>query len=138
MQLTFKAKIAEKVKDGTKLHTIRPIGKRVYRVGQTLQLVSGQRYQKIIDDVVCTDVTKVYMTDHMIKLYVEKPVWKEFACLHYINYAQRQTLVNLLVNDGFECLEEFKKFFELRPGNTFTGQLICWRPFFELYPELKR
>lgn len=116
----FQKRFVPRIQDGTKLQTIRRIGKRPHaRPGSQLQLYTGQRTkycQKIIDDPTCLEVKPVTIyvrKDHMAVFVEGKPIKRldEFA-----------------VADGFADFEDFHKFWlEFHgEGEAVDHLLIKW------------
>lgn len=122
--LNFKKEFAPKVESGEKRMSIRPIGKRRYRVGDMLFLYTGLRTKacRKLGEAVCAEVVPTIMkmeTNYLLKrinFYGERP-----TCISYNKFVKA---------DGFNNIEEFEEFFitqyKLKPGDIKEMIIIKW------------
>ncbi len=130
--INFKAQFVPAVETGIKRQSIRPRGKRIYRVGDTLKLYTGQRtkYCRLLGtatisevfniDIVFTDLLNRPLQEPLIRLYLENP-----KSDHY----DENFLKDLIRRNGFESSTDFLAFFKKQYGNDFYGQVIRWKDF---------
>lgn len=117
----FKAKFADDVETGKKLHTIRPKRKRPTKPGERLKLYTGMRTKscRLLFDTSCKSVEPVEIHATHIKIGGRILSMKE--------------RVKLAKNDGFDSLAEFYDFFietyGLAKEKPLTNlELITWHP----------
>ena len=116
--IMFKPEFVEKVRDGSKPHTIRPFRKgRQIEVGDKLSLRywSGKPYrskQVVIREVVCTRSSDVIIAK--IKFVARGSEMRRL---------ERDALA---IADGFSSYDELLAWFEATHGLPFEGRLIEW------------
>tara|TARA_R110001599_G_scaffold97629_2_gene251730 strand:+ start:339 stop:725 length:387 start_codon:yes stop_codon:yes gene_type:complete len=118
--INYKGHLIEKVKDGSKPHTIR-FGKRIYQVGQNAIHITGMRTSGYVEhrrDLI-TSVEEITVSCQRFKVEI------------HINgkHLTKAQANKLAINDGFKNLTQFIEFFQLQHGTNFTltGQLIQWQ-----------
>jgi len=114
---SFKKQHVPKIRDYTKLQTIRGHRKRHARPGESLQLYTGQRTpecEKLIPDPICKSVQRItiYGNSTMVDGWI---LWLD-------------SLEKLAIADGFESAVDFFEFFKKTHGLPFEGVLIKWDP----------
>jgi hypothetical protein len=112
--INFKKEFAEKVKDGSKRQTIRPVRKNPIKKGDTLYLYTGMRTKNCrkLKDVICKDVQKIKIHEVAIEIEDEQ-ILPPFRNM-------------IATNDGFECLADLVYFFRNQYGLPFEGVIIYW------------
>ena len=111
----FKPQFADAVAHGTKLQTIRPIGKKRHvRAGEPIQLYTGMRTKA------CRKLgeTRCLVTKHIT-------LGTHEAWINGVRLSG--TSLNLLARqDGFRGWTEMRDWFAETHGMPFQGILICW------------
>lgn len=124
MILTFsRDEFVEKIKNGTKIHTIREDKGNRWKVGRTIQFwrgnprnVKNNPYQFGTGKVAKTKLIKIYPKKKLVKIY-------DSWCFYIF---ETQSELDLLAkNDGFENWKDMKTFFK----EDFKGKLIFWEDF---------
>jgi hypothetical protein len=110
----FQPRFAEKVKDGSKRQTIRPVPKRGIVAGQILSLRqwSGKPYrskQVVLREDSCASVDEISIDSSGVACLSPDPLTEEFAKA-----------------DGFESWKEMVEWFRKTHGFPFRGILIKW------------
>lgn len=110
----------DKIKDGKKIHTIRTPrkGNTEWREGMDIHFATGVRtpdYNEFATGV-CTGVQDIEIKNH------SGPIGK--TLLIYVDgwMLPKETAEELAINDGFDSLEQFFKWFD----EDFEGRLIHW------------
>ncbi len=127
--LNFKEYFVRKIKTGEKTQTIRPVHKRLIRVGDTLYLYTGQRTKKCrkLGEYVCNKTTKI-----RLEYYGESP--RTGILFGKIFEGERQMSLgeihNMILDDGFETIKEFFQFFvktyKMQQGECKELLVIQW------------
>lgn len=117
MLLTFsKKEFVERIKDGSKIHTIREDKHDRWKVGNSIQFWSGNpRNVKSNPFPFGTGFVKKVITISISSKRNE-------VYIDWERYIDIVTLEQLAKDDGFENWEEMKKFFP----EEFFGKLIFW------------
>ena len=112
--LNFCNRFAPMVDAGTKRQTIRRERKRPIRIGDRLFLYQGMRTKacRKIGEAVCSGVQRIRVGLVLTILDGEG-----------LSYNAE---LELAVADGFECVEDFRAWFERRYGLPFDGVVIHW------------
>jgi len=124
MTINFRRRFVDAILAGTKTQTIRKAGKRKFRVGQALQLYTGQRTgkcQKIMD-------AKVVELQY-IEIDLDK--YDGFVIPEIIVNGRPLTteeIEELASIDGFETWDAFIEFFADKYPSPFYGRIIKWGP----------
>jgi len=118
---SFKKQHVPKIRDYTKLQTIRGHRKRHARPGESLQLYTGQRTpecEKLIPDPTCKSVHQIKIAEsrHDFQISVDD---EPLGCFE---------VQNLAIADGFESAVDFFEFFKKTHDFPFEGVLIKWHP----------
>lgn len=116
--LMFMAKLAPKVRDGSKRHTVRPERKRPIKLGDRLSLRrwQGKAYrskQVKLRAAVCTKVEPLRLTRKKLLSIGGKR----------LNATEAEAFAKA---DGLESFLEFAQFLEQAHGLPFKGQVIHW------------
>lgn len=117
-----------------KIHTIRADEKDLWKVGKNIHFIINNRTPNRKQFAPLTPVIstqKIEMNNRFGYSSFEVLIdGKIFAQRHYgndkdINY---QGLEKLAINDGFDCVADFIKYFEsqMDENNVFKGKLIHW------------
>lgn len=121
--IMFQPRFAEKIKDGSKLHTIRPVRKRPIKRGDKLSLRrwSGTPYrssQVVLREAFClhTATVSIYRRDS-----------GSAVCKYAMVIQTPHEFTELAKRDGFESSKEMVDWFESTHGLPFDGILIQWR-----------
>jgi hypothetical protein len=134
---SFKARFAEPILAGTKLHTVRAPRKRHARPGEGLQLYTGMRTRqcKLIARKTCAAVLAVIICpqDDWVAVQDLYP-WPGIAPEWALPTRRKLTYVDVqdfARRDGFKDWEEMRAFWreehpETRDQSTFEGVLIGW------------
>ena len=117
MNIMFQPQFEPLIVSGTKLHTVRPLGKSRLRVGMALSLRvwTGKPYrskQREFLKSTVKDVCRVIITDgeiHLDNVQLSPQGREEFA--H---------------NDGFKDFAELRAWFVNAHGLPFVGKVIYW------------
>ena len=117
--IMFKDQFAELVRTGKKLQTIRPVPKRIIKVGDKLSLRrwTGLPYrskQEVLADAVNTDVLKCEVG--ISKLMIDGTILRAPGLLN-----------KFAALDGFPNWQELEFWFARTHGLPFNGVLIRWR-----------
>ncbi len=114
--LNFMERFAGMVERGEKLQTIRRVRKRPIKVGDTLQLYTGQRSKacRKLGEGRCVQVREIRLTAIGFSDRIEGEI---------LSPQQRLRLAN---RDGFSTAAEFLAFFADHYGLPFEGVLIEW------------
>lgn len=112
MVLGFKKQFVKKIKDGSKIHTIRVDKHNRWKEGSTIHFATGVRTKKYKQFIggQCLGVQKIYIDNEQTVVSVD---------------GQRLTFAGierLAKNDGFDSVEDFFKWF----GDNFSGKIIHW------------
>jgi len=113
----------DKILDGTKRQTIRPLRKRSFNVGDNLQLYWHMRQKDCekLQDETCVEVFSIHLV-HRVVIRI-----REFEPLNQIlNYAETTDLAR---RDGFSSVAEMFDWFEKQYGQrlkSLTFQIIRW------------
>lgn len=120
MVLAFKKKFVPKIKDGTKIHTIREDSKKRWRAGMDIHLATGVRTKNYdcFKESKCVSVQKIVIE----KLDDQKEWFRNFVIIVDRVYLTRSEIIELTKNDGFDSPEEFFEWFD----KDFTGRIIHW------------
>lgn len=113
--INFRKEFAPMVESGVKRQSIRPCGKRRFKVGDTLYLYVGQRTKacRKLGEVKCIRVDSIRIW----------PDWKEVVVNDILlDLSQVDELAQL---DGFRDRYAFFSFFR-EFGDDFDGQIISW------------
>ena len=122
MILSFKTKIGniptnfeEKILFGQKIHTIREDAKNRWRVGQIIHFATGVRTKQYncFKTGVCTGIQTIKIKNDGFILESIHIDGKRLRTLG---------LMALMDNDGFDCLQSFKSWF----NKDFEGKIIHW------------
>lgn len=114
--LTFKRMMVAPILAGTKVHTIRPDGRRPHKPGETLYMQTGDRFQPERFAVrTCTHVRRVTIVD--VTVMVDLPAPSLFIVPPLDVFA---------LCDGFENWEAMRDWFAKAYGLPFVGNLIQW------------
>lgn len=121
----FRAQFADDVESGSKLQTIRKVGKRRPPVpGEQLQLYTGMRTRscRLLNRGICTRVIgiKIRPKFHEVLVQVDERYWQIVD--------SDKSLDQLAKDDGFGSVEAFFQFFEAQRGadDEFIGHVIVW------------
>lgn len=117
--LKFSHEFADDVAAGRKAQTIRPLGKRRWKVGDRVVCFTGQRRPG------CRRLCEGTVRQVRIVRLSGKGV--QFGG-KYALYAYAQTAHQLALLDGFYNFNGMLHWFARRYGLPFTGQLIRWTP----------
>jgi hypothetical protein len=132
MILTFsKSEFIDRIKSGTKIHTIREDKHNRWKVGNKIHFWSGnprntrgkvKPYQFGIGEVSRVDIIKMYFAIH--------EDWQR-DIVYIGNYVVLDTIgaLNALAeNDGFDNWEAMKHWF-VNPDMQYDGKIIFWKNF---------
>ena len=128
---SFQRQFIEPIQAGTKVQTIRAVGKRRHaKVGGQLQLYFGMRTKhcrKIVDDKPCLRVDPVRL-DFVNMVVFVGPDDAEIDELTVMADAERLAL--FAVADGFKNWDELVAFWRVfHPGvDYFEGVMVGWAP----------
>lgn len=114
----FQPQFAEAVRNGTKLQTIRPHGKRKHaEAGDQLQLYTGMRTKacRLLRRAVCVETQTLMIMEEGVILTDLGEHWITGAALEALS-----------LRDGFESWLEMRDWFKARYGLPFNGHLIRW------------
>lgn len=116
--LTFKRMMVAPILAGTKVHTIRPDGRRAHKPGETLYMTTGDRYHPERFAVhTCTHVRRVKILEVTVMVYQPAPA------LFFV-----PPLDVFARCDGFENWEAMRDWFARAYSLPFVGNLIQWAP----------
>ena len=117
--LNYQPRFGDLVERRVKPHTIRPLGKRPYKVGDPLHHFVGMRTAQCrrIGLDMCTLVRPIKITDCTVMITIPPPGL--FIVPPIDRFARA---------DGFRDWEEMRDWFAERYGLPFVGQLIQWAP----------
>lgn len=133
LNFTLESKIAW-ILERDEGQTIRPVGKRVYRVGDRLYLYAHQRSKNCrkLGETVCSEVVPITLKKHgsLIVIYDNLPQW---TCR--VGWPDKKK-EQLELDDGFKNEKAFDSFFintyKLKPGDSLEMVIIKWRGFRQL------
>ena len=114
--INFQEKFAEKVQLGEKTQTIRR--KNRFKVGDTLQLYTGQRTNQCrkLGEGIVTAVIKISIREDDIVFFGDLEYWNDMS----LDYFARM--------DGFKDFDEMKRWFKkVYKKLPFDGWLVQWR-----------
>ena len=119
MILGFNKRFERPILNGTKIHTIRADVHKRWRAGMPIQMAVGvrtSRYRCFKEDVCCS-VQEVFMSceNGIIEVSIDGK--------HFYD------LDALAVNDGFETIDEFAKWFFPTGNGEYWGRIIHWTDF---------
>lgn len=116
--LNYQWYFGELVAMRVKPHTIRPYGKRPYKIGDALHHFTGMRTKhcRRIGFDLCTSVRRITITDETVMIACP-------SCLFMVPPLDRFARA-----DGFQSWEDMRAWFSDRYGLPFLGQLIQWAP----------
>lgn len=122
----FQSQFVDPILSGTKLQTIRQIGKRRHaRPGETLQLYTGMRTNRcyrIITDPVCIAAIPVELRIGRSLLITQITLGESIL-------TRPADLEAFARNDGFASLQAMSDYWRASYGEPiFTGLLIAWQP----------
>ena len=122
----FQSQFVEPIRDGTKVQTIRQIGKRRHaRPGDSLQLYTGMRTSrchKIISDPECIAAVPIEIRIGRLDLIDRITIGRSVLSVH-------ADLEAFARNDGFASLQAMSDYWRASYGEPiFTGLLIAWQP----------
>lgn len=117
--LNYQERFGLLVEARRKPHTIRPIGKRGYKVGDALHHFIGMRTAQCrrIGLDYCTQVRRIRITPETVMIDLPEP------SIFFIPPLDRFARA-----DGFRNWEEMRDWFSERYGLPFFGQLVQWAP----------
>ena len=117
--LNYQPRFGHLVEMRKKPHTIRPYGRRPYKVGDALHHFTGMRTRQCrrIGIDYCTSVRQIKITTDGVIITMPPPGLFRVPPLD--RFAQA---------DGFIDWAEIRDWFASRYGLPFTGQLIQWAP----------
>lgn len=120
--LMFRPQWVELILQGRKVQTIRPIRRRVVRVGDVLSLRvwMGRPYcskQKALLETRCTSVDSVVIDDGGVGMLSGDRSGQRLSWEHMERLARR---------DGFDDFDAMQKFFREMHGLPFNGTVIGW------------
>lgn len=126
---SYKKEIIPKLKPGPG-QTIRPAGKRVYKVGDRLYHYTGayKPGQRIkLGESTISEVVKIALSFNINNIDLGLYFWDDKPCW----YAKhRADLVLLATADGFLTSKDFERFFiktyEIKPGDWKEFYIIKW------------
>lgn len=115
--LNFQRRFVPKIVDGTKLHTIRVIGKRKFRPGCPLYMQTGPRFKpELFAMHTCYRVREIKLFPHTCTIWEEDK--SGFVAPSLDRFARC---------DGFENWAELQEFFKGKLDGV-KYQLIQWAP----------
>jgi hypothetical protein len=130
----FKQEFVPDIKSGKKKkQTIRPVGKRKFKVGQRLYMYTGpyrpgERVKiggAVVSEVVPLRV--VYTMAGYLAWHIKQDILD-----NYLNWDDKMQLAK---DDGFNSVDGFEEFFintyKLKPGDSKDLNIIKWRDFEE-------
>lgn len=102
----------DKIKSGVKLHTIRWDEKKRWKQGNKIHFATGVRSSRYncFKEAKCTGVQDIEIKDRCV--WIDGKLLEQFE------------LVDLAINDGFDDLKDFWKWFD--EYSPFQGRLIHW------------
>lgn len=112
MVLGFKKQFVDKIKNGSKIHTIREDKHKRWKEGNTIHFATGVRtkkYKQFISGM-CFGVQEIYIDNEQTVVMVDG---------RRLTFYEIETLAK---NDGFDSVCDFLKWF----GDNFTGRIIHW------------
>lgn len=117
--LNYQPEFGALVELGRKPHTIRPYGKRPYKVGDALHHFTGMRTKQCrrLGFDLCTQVRRIQITWGTVMIDMPAPAL--FIVPPLDRFARA---------DGFMDWEDMCTWFAARYGLPFEGQLIQWAP----------
>lgn len=122
--IMFQDRFADKVRDGSKIHTIRLPRKRPIKRGDKLSLRRwiGKAYrskQEVLKECVCESALPLSLLQEDGKCYVVfgKDSWN----------LSTQEINQLAIDDGFSGPAEMLQWFQDTHGLPFHGTLIQWK-----------
>jgi len=114
--INFSPSFVPKIISGSKVHTIRVIGARPHRVGETLYMQYGKRFKPL--RFMTTTATRV------------RPIDLGHACVRVWTEDRSQCVFPLLdpfaQADGFDDWQDLRRFFNWK--RLINAQLIQWAP----------
>lgn len=118
-----------KILSGSKIHTIREDQKRRWKVGMKIHMATGIRtknYRCFCDRFVCKSIQEIRIfygpfTDEVTVLIDGKEFYHRVG----IYVVKSKDMIKLAKNDGFDCVEDFFKWFD----SDFEGKIIHWTDF---------
>ena len=115
MVLGFKKQFVKKIKDGSKIHTIREDKHDRWKEGNTIHFATGVRTKKykqfIGGQCISTQNIEIKHLPTGISIKIDGKELGGFYELH-----------KLAVNDGFDGIDSFYKWF----NKDFSGKIIHW------------
>lgn len=123
----FQPRFAPAVESGAKLHTIRPLPKRLPRSGDTISLRAwkGKSYrskQRILREATVTSVEGIIIHADGVEFSPGTP-----RC-YWLGEGRAGTRDIFAWNDGFRDWLDMKTWFQATHRLPFTGIIIYWSP----------
>ena len=117
--LNFQKQFASKVESGEKRQTIRRVRKRPIKIGDRLQLYTGQRTKRceLLMTATCLSCSPVLINEHSVA--VEKDGTVEF-------WTEGMAAEWFASQHGFQSWPDMREWFDERYGLPFEGLLITW------------
>lgn len=123
--IMFQDRFAEKVRDGSKPHTIRRLRKRPIKVGERLSLRrwTGKAYrskQEVLRDCECESVVPItieYSENGRVGFRLGRDGWRLDA----------KEISTLAIDDGFDSAASMVQWFIDTHGLPFHGVIIEWK-----------
>lgn len=131
MILGFKKQFVDKILSGSKIHTIREDKPNRWRMRNVIHFATGIRskYYNQFKKGQCKSVQhiRIRWIDNIISLEIVDNPEEDWRILYAYSDADRNSLgrdemEQFAINDGFESIDEFFKWFD----KDFTGKIIHW------------
>ncbi len=114
MILSFKPQFVIPILQNTKVHTIREDKHNRYGNGRYIQMATGVRTKNYncFCEAYCISTQKIYI-NHAREIFIDGNI---ISPIH---------IIRLALNDGFESVEDFWKWFD----KPFQGKIIHWTDY---------
>jgi hypothetical protein len=126
--LNYKEQFAPKILDGSKIHTIRRMRKRPFKVGDRLYHFTGQRTKSCqrLRENICSYAYDIKIEYTILGQFIGVMISLFNNDMQYILHTG--FMKKIAINDGFKSYKEFERFF-IDSGLPLHGQLIGWTKY---------
>lgn len=132
MILAFKPQFVQPILDGTKIHTIREDSKDRWKPGKKIHFATGVRTKNynnfLLKSVIKVQGIHIIWSGTVMKILINGSCVCNFnTAAYHADYSGNgyKFLKRLAINDGFQSVEEFYKWFD----KNFAGKIIHWTKY---------
>lgn len=115
MILAFKPQFVEKIKNGSKIHTIREDKPERWKPGQQIHFATGVRSKNyncfLKGNCISTQNIMILPDEQLVKIDLD--------------FLRAEKIHDMAINDGFDSVIDFFNFFKSKKG-FFSGKIIHW------------